>query len=269
MNQPFLGHLRFPRLLLSAALVLVATVLCAFDGSGPKREQALNIDIPTLGAHALVFQRIDGGLSTVKTPPLSTSKTGSTLLVGVGRGRLDAFVPPRDNLNPSPFKQIGTAHSYHYWANSGTALYALQNAIGGEGQVISTSTPPSDEVTLATVEVRGSKIVDAVWNEEIVPSSFWRLRRWLFKSNSTTSKSVTTSGPATLVAFWWGDAGEGGQKTAVPNNGFQVIDSVLDEGALVQCAVAVKYVDKAGTYDVTWKATPLQGAQMWLVAVQN
>jgi hypothetical protein len=72
-----------------------------------------------------------------------------------------------------------------------------------------------------------------------------------------------------LVAWWWGDADVRYNKTAVPDSGFSVIDSVLAEGALVQCAVAVRQVDSAGTYHVTWNATPLQGAQLWIVAVQT
>ena len=57
--------------------------------------------------------------------------------------------------------------------------------------------------------------------------------------------------------------------TAAPDSGFSVIDSVLGEGALVRCAVAVRQVDSAGTYHVTWNATPLQGVPVWIVAVQN
>ena len=38
--------------------------------------------------------------------------------------------------------------------------------------------------------------------------------------------AVTTTGPATHVAFWWGDAGLA-STTAVPNNGFAVVDSVM------------------------------------------
>ena len=37
---------------------------------------------------------------------------------------------------------------------------------------------------------------------------------------------------------------------------------------IVQVAVAVKQVAAAGTYDVTWSATPNQGAITWLVALQ-
>jgi hypothetical protein len=36
----------------------------------------------------------------------------------------------------------------------------------------------------------------------------------------------------------------------------------------VQCAVAAKNVTAAGTYNVTWTSTPVQGAQLWLIAVQ-
>ena len=86
--------------------------------------------------------------------------------------------------------------------------------------------------------------------------------------NPITSQSIVTTGPATLIAFWWGDADGSMAHTAVPNNGFAVIDSFLDAGNLVQCAVAVKRVEAAGTYSVTWTSVPGQGAQLWIVAVQ-
>ena len=86
--------------------------------------------------------------------------------------------------------------------------------------------------------------------------------------NPITSQSIVTTGPATLIAFWWGDADGSMAHTAVPNNGFAVIDSFLDAGNLVQCAVAVTRVEAAGTYSVTWTSVPAQGAQLWIVAVQ-
>ena len=84
-----------------------------------------------------------------------------------------------------------------------------------------------------------------------------------------TSQSVVTTGPALLVAWWWGDADLNNHKTAVPDNGFAVIDSVLASGELVQCAVATRRVSAVGTYNVTWTATPRQGAQLWIAAVQS
>ena len=209
----------------------------------------------TLGAHALVFQRLDGASTALSTPPLPSRASGSVIIVGVGRGDVTAFAPPSDNRGTVNYQQLGETHTYTNWPKSGTALYALAPAPAGPGRVITTSTPPRDEVTLAAIEVVGTRIQDVAWNEVLAGSP-------------VTSRKVTTTGPATLVAFWWGDGTVKYDKTAVPDGGFQVIDSVLESGALVQCAVAVRYVPDAGSYDVTWKATPSQGAQMWLVAIQ-
>jgi hypothetical protein len=214
---------------------------------------------PTLGAHALAFQRqsAPGGLAVLSTPAMVTATGGkSTIVVSVGRGVVGAFARPTDNKNPLPYPQLGATHTYTQYPSSGTALYALTGALGGSGHVVSTSTPTDDELTLAAVEVvNGSTVQDFKWNE-------------VAGGNPITSLSVTTTGPATLVAFWWGDAGVAGDKTATPNNGFVVTDSILQSGALVQCAVATKTVSAAGTYNVTWTSTPIQGAQLWLAAVQ-
>ena len=79
----------------------------------------------------------------------------------------------------------------------------------------------------------GTKIQDFAWNE--VPAG-----------KPLISSKVITTGPATLVAFWWGDAGVKHDKKAYPGEGFKLIDAVLESGALVQCAVAVKHVTEAG-----------------------
>lgn len=105
------------------------------------------------------------------------------------------------------------------------------------------------------LEVRnGGRVAQHTWRE-VPPGS------------PLTSASVTTTGPAQLIAFWFGDAGISLQ-TAIPNNGFQVVESLLINDAIVQVAVATKYAPAAGTYNVTWTATPLQGAQLYMVAVQ-
>lgn len=223
-------------------------------GNGSDDEEP-GLPLTALGEHALVFQRIDGGKATLSTPPLSTAATGSMLLVSAGRGAASAFSLPTDNKGNAAFTQLGAMHTYTRWPSSGTAVYALPNAVGGAGHVVSTSTPPSDEVTMSVVEVKGGRVVDFEWNEVLA-------------GKPLTSLNVTTTGPATLVAFWWGDAGVQGKKTAVPDQGFLVIDSVLEEGALVQSATAIKQVPGAGEYNVTWVSTPQQGAQLWLVAIE-
>ncbi len=214
--------------------------------------------LPQIGAHGLSYYRSrESSNPTIDSPPLTTQPTGSTLIVSVGRGHFDAFAPPTDNKGNSPYEQLGEAHTYTKWSTSGTAVYAFKNASGGPNHILTNTTPPADEITFAVVEVKGAThIQDFQWVEK------------LESVGPITSAPVTTTGPATLVAFWWGDGGANDDKVAVPNNGFVVLDSIGLSGSLVQCYVAAKEVDSAGTYDVTWDATPPQGAQLWLVAVQ-
>lgn len=82
-----------------------------------------------------------------------------------------------------------------------------------------------------------------------------------------TSASVTTTWPATLLAFWFGDQ-SGLHHSAVPNNGFQIIENFVDlpPNSAVQCVVAARQVTAAGTYNVSWANSPQQGAPLWLLA---
>jgi hypothetical protein len=227
------------------------------DASGPTADAPPHVPgNPGPGAHGLAYFRIESHAETVATPVMSTRGSGSTIIVSTGRGDGSAQVLPTDNQGNAPYVQLGSSHAYTMWPGSGTALYAFAGASGGPDHVVSAATAYDDEVTLAAVEViDGTTIADHQWNEVLV-------------GNAITSRSVTTTGPSTLVAFWWGDANADDDKTAVPDGGFVVVDSILEAGSLVQCAVAVKEVTAAGTYNVTWTATPAQGAQLWLVAVQ-
>lgn len=167
-----------------------------------------------------------------------------------------ASVAPTDNAG-NTFVQLGVPHIYTLWPNSGTSLYACEKAVGMVGHMVTVAKPKvTDETTLSVVEITsGGSLRDVQWRE-------------VLSGQALTSADVATTGPAVLIAWWWGDAGVDQDKTAVPNNGFAVIDSVLSSGALVQGAVAVRQVDAAGTYNVTWVSTPQQGAQLWIVAVQ-
>lgn len=210
---------------------------------------------PGLGAHGLAFHRLNANSSTtVSSPALNTAATNSTMVVSSGRGNRFVFEAPTDNKGNAPYQELGV-HPYTRYADSGTGLYVFPAMVGGSGHVVRNGTPSDDEITLAAVEViNGVRVQQFVWSEEL--------------QAPLTSQSVTTTGAATLVAFWWGDAGVDSNKTAVPNNGFVVVDSILMSGALVQCAVAVKNVTAAGTFNVTWTATPAQGAQLWLIAIE-
>ncbi|SEB23002.1 hypothetical protein [Variovorax sp. YR216] len=211
---------------------------------------------PALGAHGLNFHGLNTSAPALSVSGMSTRASGSTLLVSVGRGDQAASATPTDNAG-NAFVQLDTTHAYTLYPGSGTVLFACEKARGMTGHTVSVAKPnPIDEVTLSVVEITGGGLVrDVKWRE-------------VLSGQPLTSASVTTTGPALLVAWWWGDAGVDGIKTATPDGGFAVIDSVLAAGALVQCAVAVKQVSSAGSYNVTWTSTPQQGAQLWLAAVQ-
>lgn len=216
---------------------------------------------PGLGAHTLKFQAYhepDHPVTVLSTSPMSTQTSGSTIIVGIGRGDNTKFVLPTDNKGNSPYRQVDVMHAYApNFTESGTALYAFPSAHGGPGHTIAATTPADDEITLAAVEVvDGTHVQDYKWNQG--------------DADPLTSLEVTTTGPATLIAFWWGGGFPDTEpQTAIPDNGFQVIDKNVETlGGFVQCAVAVKNVTNAGPYSVTWTSTPNQSAQLWLIAVQ-
>ncbi len=211
---------------------------------------------PALGAHSLVYNRDGVSVAPLVTDAMATQAAGSTLLVCVGRGGLSNQRVPTDSQG-NTFQQIGSAHAYTNWPSSGTALYACAAAAGGTGHRITVPKPvASDETTAAAVEIVGGGVIrDVQWRE-------------VLRGNPITSPTVTTRGPAVIVAWWWGDADVNFDKTAVPDSGFAVIDSILLQGALVQCAVAVRVVPSAGSYQTTWTATPAQGAQLWIAAIE-
>ncbi len=211
---------------------------------------------PALGAHNLVYNRDGVSVDPLSTQSMATQASGSTLLVCVGRGVISSHRLPTDNKG-NPFVQQGATHAYTNWSSSGTALYACVAASGGAGHVVTVAKPvPADETTASVVEVVGGGVVrDLQWRE-------------VLRGSPITTPSVTTRGPALIVAWWWGDAGVDSDKTAVADNGFTVIDGILLQGALVQCAVAVRAVSAAGSYSTTWTATPAQGAQLWIAAVE-
>jgi Bacterial Ig-like domain len=216
------------------------------------------LQTPALGAHGLAFLRLGAQtVNSLTSPILTTQGTGSAFVVCAGRGAISSHAVPTDSkLNT--YSQLGSAHVYTKYPSSGTALYAATSALGGTAHTVtvSNSATPQDEVTLAVVEVVHGGATNWVWNE-------------VLGGNPLTTPSITTTGPATLIAFWWGDADGSVAHTATPGDGFTRIDAILQSGSLVQCAVAYREVAAAGTYSMTWTANQSQGAQLWLVAVQS
>ena len=213
---------------------------------------------PTLGAHGLAFHVSKGSVGATLSTPAMNTQSGSTMLAFLGKGAVSFLSPPSDNKGNTPYVRVGMNHEYAKWPGEGTAMYAFNSIVGGAGHLVSVDDSNTfDEVSFATVEVRnGGVIQDNKWNE-------------VLNSPTHTSQSVTTTGPATLVAAWFGDDASSSPSVATPNNGFTVIERVTGAVETVQMTVATRDVPSAGTYNVTWTATPRQGAQLYLVAVQK
>jgi hypothetical protein len=254
----------------TGSLVVAPAVTSAYTlncvGAGGSVSSTANVVVstalpaanPTLGAHGLVFHVIGGSVGSWLSTPAATTQSGSTMLAFVGKGSIWNLSPPIDNMGNTPYVQLGANHEYTRWPGQGSAAYAVNSIVGGANHVVSVEDANVwDEVSFATVEVRnGGFIQDSKWNE-------------VLHSSTQTSQSVTTTGPATLVAVWFGDDASSTPSNPVPNNGFTVINGNGNSSQSVQMFVATKDVPAAGTYSVTWTTTPLQGAQLYLMAVQH
>jgi hypothetical protein len=214
---------------------------------------------PSPGAHTLLGQGEGLGASPAVTRPVDTQPTGSSLIVFNG-GYAANDAAPVDSYS-NRWKQVGDVpYGNGYGDRFNVKAYVALSAKGGPGHTVSIvkNGNATGEITVPFIEVRHAGVLKDV--AQNYPSA----------GVVITSGKVTTTGPATLVAVWWGDGGVK-RMTAVPDNDFTVVDEFLklpDESG-VQCAVAVKQVTAAGTYNVSWIGAPVQGAILWLFAFQS
>ncbi|WDS36894.1 hypothetical protein [Pseudoxanthomonas sp.] len=235
---------------------------------------------PSLGSHTLLVQTDGEGVNPAITAPVSTQEAGSSLLVLVGGFASNASLPS-DTYGNTWVRRDPVVTYNGYGGRFNTAAYVALSARGGAGHRVRLAKEGEEagEITAPFIEIRNAGVLQDVAQNYPTPDLMSRLtgkvRHVLDGANENggradlTSASVTTTGPATLVAVWWGDAYVY-RMTAVPNNGFKVIDRFLElpPNSGVQCAVAVRQVDRAGSYQVTWSGTPAQGAILWLFAFQ-
>jgi hypothetical protein len=209
---------------------------------------------PQLGAHVLLTQDEQLGTSPAVTPAIATQSSGSSLLA-LSMGWNSNFANPTDSFGNAWIPQ-GPMHVYA-GGEFHTAMWAVPQAIGGSAHKLSMvkAGHPAGEISLGFVEVMNGGSVKTIFNA----APDW----------NQTPGSITVNGPATLIAVWGGDAW-GLSHTALPDNGFTVIDSYLNLGpnSGVQVAIATKQVSEAGTYTVHWTSTPLQNAACYLIAVE-
>ncbi|HUA80348.1 MAG TPA: hypothetical protein VL997_08255 [Dyella sp.] len=213
-----------------------------------------------LGAHTLQIQSEGLGTSPVVTDPITTQVRGSSLIVFNG-GYLSNASGPNDTYG-NRWRQLGRDVPFGngYGDRFNVKAYVALQAKGGPGHTVSFAKNgnATGEISVPFIEIKDAGVLKDV-SQNYAPTGL-----------VMTSGNVTTTGPATLIAVWWGDGGIK-RMSAVPNNGFSVIDSFLKlpDNSGVQCAVAFKQVATAGTYNVSWRGVPAQGAILWLLAFQS
>jgi hypothetical protein len=211
-----------------------------------------------LGAHTLLGQEDGTATSPAVTAPIATAASGSYLLA-FSAGYTSNSNGPTDNKG-NDWAPLGSPVVYlGYDGAFDVKAFVVRDAVGGAGHQVSIvkNGTQQGELTLPFIEIRNSAVLQDV-AQTYAPTG-----------TTLTSGTVTTTGPAVLVAFWWGDGG-GLNHSAIPDNGFTIIENfvTLPPGSAVQCVVAVRAVAAAGTYNVHWATTPAQGAPLWLFAFQ-
>lgn len=253
------GRIGWMAVLLSAPFLLLARPTQPEQAMNPQRPSAAAASAE-LGGHTLLAQSEGMGVSPAITEPIDTQPGGSTLIVFNG-GYSSNDAPPVDSY-ANRWKQLGTTVPYGngYGDRFDVKAYIAIAAKGGARHTVSFAKPgnATGEMSVPFIEIKQAGVLKDV-AQNYAPAAL-----------TLHSDSVKTTGPATLIAVWWGDGGAK-RMTAVPTNGFTVIDSYLKlpDNSGVQCAVAFKHVDAAGTYDVSWIGAPIQGAILWLFAFQS
>jgi len=212
-----------------------------------------------LGSHTLLGHEDGNSPPLATTAPITTAASGS-MLVAFSAGYATNDQGPTDTYANS-WVRLGEPVVYRgYDGQFDVKAYLARAASGGAAHSVTIvkNGVPAGEITVPFIEVRDAGVLQA-FAQNYPPAG-----------STLTSGDVTTTGPATLVAFWWGDAG-GLHHSAVPDDGFTIIENFVDlpPNSAVQCVVAWKQVATAGTYHVSWATSPAQGAPLWLFAFQS
>lgn len=211
--------------------------------------------LPELGAYTYIGQEEGSGTNPATTSAITTQTAGSSFFT-LRAGYATNNTAPTDSKSNAWQHMGGSA--YLGWSGLFDAqVYVAQNGTGGSGHTLSFAKPaqPASEITASLIEILGA--------QQLVGFSLVNIG----VGNALQSGSVTTTGPALLIAVWLGDAA-GLNHTASPNNSFSNFISfgTLPPNSAVQMFVASRQVTAAGTYSVTWTESPDQGAILVLAA---
>lgn len=173
------------------------------------------------------------------------------------------YGPPTDNKGNTFGLLESSGYFASRWSPYGMEAYGVANAVGGVDHDIQfTKTDAVRESTLLAIEVVNAPVIQ---DTSIVT------RDGLGDGVPYVSASVTTTGPAMLIASWGGDGGVAIASQVVNvENGWTMLDSSFRTSTpYIQAAVAARYVATAGTYTVQWTPVSSQGAILFLSAHQG
>jgi len=231
----------------------------------------------SLGSTSIDFQRF-GFANRRSSVSVNTPASGAVVLLSAGGKSSDVSTPWTDSVNTATPVVIGNLVEYPDYPGYGTIITVTPAPMtGSTGQTFTQQVTTDDENTtfaLTAIVAGGHPRITEVHNNVANGSG----------TTQQTSPSINIDGEALLVAYWWGAApvnppfsspspGVGTPYTAVPNNGFTVVQSYLvnNEFGEVEAAMAYLYVPAGAgpsTRSVTWTHSPAQGAQLRLVAIQ-
>lgn len=215
----------------------------------------------TLGAHAGDWDE-DGSGTSPTSVTINTQVSGSSFAI-ITFTDPGIYTTPTENKGNSAKTVLYESSGYFAarWAPYGMEYYGIANGAGGSSHTFQfTKTDTVRESTLIVVEAVGGPVIEdtSIINVDGAGAGV-----------PYSSGTVTTSGPALLVATWGGDAGVGPDQTVNVEAGWEMVESDFRTGvAYIQAAVAVKYVPAAGTYSVQWTPVTNQGAILALSAHQ-
>ncbi len=214
--------------------------------------------VPATGAHSQASILYPAQATGIATGVLATQASGSVLIVSTVRGDATRFAghQPTDNKG-NTYSQLGTIPRFPEFPNAGAAIYAALGIAGGSGHTVTDDNIANDELTILAVEVMNATRIQE--EESSVDSTV---------STTHTTPSVTTTGPATLVAVCWPGSVADTTFSAV-SNGFAYVEKQPLGADQPQGAMATLDVSAPGTYKTTFTISPAETAVMFLVAVQG
>jgi len=215
-----------------------------------------------IGGHGFQAQIQDSGVDPA-TVTINTTVSGSSLVI-FDAGEYINTADPTDNKGNSLTKR-GTDQDYAggLWPGFGSRAYANTGIAGGSSHTVTIdkdNAHATEEISVAVVEVLGgTSIVQSQGSAAAAGAGV-----------GYSSPNITTTGPATIIAFWSGDADVPvNPKDVAVSSPWSILDASFQSGtAYVQFAVAYRTVGSAGTYSLTWTPVANQGASMHMVAVQ-